>query len=69
MRRVHLPCGCAAVVEHDKGDRAITCPGGGWSMPEGSRSVSAMRECDGGRVYVITAVPDVRYVVHERTSA
>lgn len=62
---VLLPCKCSVVVDHDKGDRAVVCDGGGLSMPDGDHLPTSMVECPGGRGYVVTAetIETVRHKV------
>jgi hypothetical protein len=62
---VLLPCRCSVVVDHEKGDRAVVCDGGGLSMPDGEVSPTSMVECPGGRGYKVTAelIETVRHLV------
>ena len=58
-RRVLLPCGCAVLVDHPKGDRLVVCEGGGFSIPEGEHGLDRERldVCPGGVKYAVHAEP------------
>jgi hypothetical protein len=58
QRRV-LACGCPAILEHRRGERRVTCGGGGlpgdWS-PNGHAIPTDEDRCPGGRTYKAVAI-------------
>jgi hypothetical protein len=70
-QRVPLPCGCAVIASHARGDLLVTCKGSDGSMPEGVRSISrnGLETCAGGRSYAIAAeeVRTIRYTARPVT--
>lgn len=46
-QRLTLPCKCVVMLDHDRGDRLVTC--------QGDDPARADRRCEGGNRYVVTA--------------
>lgn len=56
-QRVPLPCGCAVVASHERGDVMYRCAGSDGASANGVRSINRcqIRPCPGGVTYAVAA--------------
>lgn len=56
-QRVPLPCGCAVIASHERGDVLVRCDGSDGAAAPAVRSISrnGLTACPGGKAYAVAA--------------